>query len=95
MKKIPLFMKTFMVLWTLTLANVIMAQSPNLLSYQAVVRNATNGLIANQAVGVRITVLQNSASGTEVYKETFGSTTNANGLLSLNIGGGTVVSGNF
>lgn len=71
------------------------AQSPNKMSYQAVIRNSSNALMPNSAVGMQISILQTSPSGTAVYVETQTPTTNANGLASIEIGGGTVVSGNF
>jgi uncharacterized protein (TIGR02145 family) len=46
-------------------------------------------------VGMRISILQGSTTGTAVYVETHSPTTNANGLVSIEIGGGTVVSGSF
>jgi hypothetical protein len=73
----------------------VFAQAPNKMSYQAVIRNNSNTLVANQAVGMRISILQGSPSGTAAYVETHTPTTNANGLASIEIGGGTVVSGNF
>jgi hypothetical protein len=75
-------------------ANVF-AQSPNKMSYQAVIRNTSNTLVANSTVGMRISILQTSPSGTAVYVETQIPTTNTNGLVSIEIGGGTIVSGNF
>jgi hypothetical protein len=71
------------------------AQAPQKMSYQAVVRNAANTLVANTAVGVKISVLQTSASGTSVYSERHTPTTNANGLATFEIGGGTVLAGTF
>jgi hypothetical protein len=71
------------------------AQAPNKMSYQAVIRNSSNALVTNQVVGMRISILQTTASGTAVYVETQTPTTNANGLASIEIGGGTVVSGTF
>jgi hypothetical protein len=71
------------------------AQAPQKMSYQAVIRNASNVLVANTLVGMRISILQGSATGTPVYVETQTPTTNANGLASVQIGGGTVVSGSF
>ena len=73
----------------------LFAQAPNKMSYQAVIRNNTNALVANQAVGMRISILQTSPSGTAVYVETQTPSTNTNGLVSIEIGGGAVVSGNF
>lgn len=70
-------------------------QAPEQMSYQAVLRDATDALISNQSVGVQITILQGSISGTSVYVETHNQTTNVNGLLSLEIGTGTIVSGQF
>ena len=73
----------------------VFAQAPNKMSYQAVIRNNSNVLVTNQTVGMQISILQSSANGTSVYTETQTSNTNANGLISIEIGGGTVVSGNF
>jgi hypothetical protein len=71
------------------------AQAPNKMSYQAVIRDNSNALVTNQVVGMQISILQGSANGTAVYVETQTPTTNANGLASIEIGGGTVLSGNF
>jgi len=71
------------------------AQAPDKMSYQAVIRNASNALVANAGVGMKISILQTSASGTVVYAESQTPTTNTNGLASLQIGDGTVLSGNM
>ena len=71
------------------------AQAPEKLSYQAVIRDAGNTIVSNQAVGMQISVLQTTATGTAVYVETQTPTTNANGLVSIEIGMGSVVSGDF
>jgi hypothetical protein len=68
---------------------------PEQISYQAVVRDDNNAIVANQVVGMRISVLQNTVAGTAVYVETQTPTTNASGLLSIYIGAGTVGSGVF
>jgi uncharacterized protein (TIGR02145 family) len=70
-------------------------QSPDKISYQAVIRDADNHLITNSNVGLRIAIIQGSAGGAEVYAETHQAVTNNNGLISIEIGGGTVVSGSF
>ena len=80
----------------LTIAVVsLFAQAPQMFSYQAVLRDASNHLVTSQAVGVRISILQGGVSGTVVYMETQTAVTNANGLMTLQIGGGTVMSGDF
>jgi hypothetical protein len=87
--------KILTILATLMTHSLILAQAPQKMSYQAVIRNAANTLITNQSVGMQISVLQGTATGTAVYVETQTATTNANGLVSLEIGAGTVVSGTF
>lgn len=73
----------------------VFSQSPEGMSYQAVVRNSSNQLVTDQAVGMKISILQGSTSGTLVYSETHLTTTNANGVVTLKIGAGTVDSGRF
>ena len=89
MKKLYTLLASFLI----TLA--LFAQAPEKMSYQAVVRDANNALIMNQAVGMRIQILQGSVSGTTVYEETQTPTSNDNGLVTLEIGTGTIVSGMF
>ncbi|MGB0369016.1 MAG: hypothetical protein ACPGD8_06395 [Flavobacteriales bacterium] len=79
----------------MTISVMAMAQAPEKLSYQAVIRDAANALVTGQAVGVQISILEGGMMGTAVYVETHTPTTNANGLATLEIGGGTVVSGVF
>jgi uncharacterized protein (TIGR02145 family) len=64
------------------------SQVPQKMSYQAVVRDAGNHLVTGSAVGVQISILQGSPDGDLVYSETQTPVTNANGLVSIEIGGG-------
>ena len=71
------------------------AQAPEQMSYQAIVRNATGNLVTNQLVGMQISILQTTATGIAVYVETHTETTNANGLLTLQVGAGSLQNGTF
>lgn len=71
------------------------AQSPQKLSFQGVVRNNAGTLIQNGNIAMKISILQGSSTGSVVYEELHNATTNANGLVSVEIGGGSVLSGSF
>lgn len=77
---------TLLALLGLTLS--IMAQSPDLMTYQAVLRDAGDNLLVNQAVAIQISILQGAPNGTAVYTEVHALNTNDNGLVSLVIGDG-------
>lgn len=87
--------RIFTLLTAILLTVSLFSQAPQKLSYQAVVRNASNDLVANSPIGIRVSVLQSSSNGTAVYVETQTPTSNLNGLISIEIGGGKPVSGNF
>ena len=78
-----------------TLSFSSLGQAPEGFKYQAVVRDAGNATINNQAVGIRMTIFQGSIGGTTVYSETFATYTNAYGLVNVQIGNGSVLSGTF
>lgn len=74
---------------------ITFAQSPEGFKYQAVIRNSSNAILVNQSVGLRMTIIQGSAGGASVYSETFSTTSNANGLVNIEVGAGSVLSGTF
>ena len=89
-------MKTILTILAVAFLTItLFAQSPEKISYQAVIRNSNNQLIANKHVGMKISILKNSVTGSVVYAETQQPSTNANGLISIQIGNGTNVSGSF
>lgn len=90
-KNIHLAMLCFAVL----LSIATQAQVPALTNYQAVVRNAAGQPVINQAVNARFVIHDGSAAGTEVYVETQTFTTNGFGLITHQIGNGTVETGSF
>lgn len=63
-------------------------QSPDLMTYQAVIRNAENQLLSNRAISIQISILQGTPSSAAVYTEFHMVNTNYNGLVSLEIGNG-------
>ena len=73
----------------------VLAQTPEKMSYQAIVRDGENNLVSNSIVSLRIIVRQGSTTGTNSYEETHSAMSNSNGLVSLEIGSGNVVSGDF
>jgi len=89
-------MKTLVtILVSLFIINGIFAQVPEKFSYQSVIRNNANTLLINTNIGMQISILQGSATGTPLYVERHTATTNANGLVSISIGTGTPVTGVF
>lgn len=88
-------MKNFALLIAFLLTGTLFAQSPMRMSYQSVIRNASSQLITNHQVGTKISILQGTVNGTVVYAETHVGNTNGNGLLTLEIGGGSPSSGDF
>ena len=90
-------MKQLSILFAILMISAVslFAQAPQKFSYQAVVRNANNTLVANTQVGVRVSILQGSATGSAIYSETHIVNSNANGLVTLVIGDGSVINGVF
>ena len=87
--------KLYTLLSILFISATTFAQAPQNMSYQAVIRDANGLLVESKVVGVQISILQGSINGTPVYVETHTPTTNANGLMSFEVGNGTVVSGDM
>lgn len=87
--------KLFLSAAFMALVFIGLAQVPDVFNYQAVVRDNSGEVVANQNVSFRISVLQGSESGTNIYAETHTIITNAYGLVNLKIGEGTPVSGVF
>ncbi|EAZ94967.1 Legionella vir region protein [Flavobacteria bacterium BAL38] len=87
--------KLYTILVALLMTATTFAQAPEKMSYQAVVRVVSGALVSEQVIGMKISILQTTATGTAVYVETQMPTTNVNGLVTLEIGSGTAVSGDF
>jgi len=89
MKKLLIFFPVFFISLNL------LSQAPQGISYQAVIRDSDKELVSESTVGIRVAIISESPEGTEVYAEEHSVQTNMNGLVSLVIGQGNVVSGNF
>jgi uncharacterized protein (TIGR02145 family) len=87
--------KLFTIMAAAMLAAGVSSQSPQKLSYQAVIRDNNDQLVTDRTIVMQISILKGLEDGTAVYVETHMPRTNANGLVSIEIGGGTVESGNF
>jgi uncharacterized protein (TIGR02145 family) len=71
------------------------AQAPQKINFQSILRNSSGEVIGNRSVSLKITILSGTINGSSVYSETHAKTTDASGLISIQIGMGTLVSGVF
>ena len=87
--------KVYTLLAGLILTASVFAQAPDKMSYQAVVRDANNNLVTAQSIGIQSSILKSGVNGIAVYVETHNKSSNANGLVSLEIGTGSAQLGDF
>lgn len=90
-------MKTTATIFSILLLGYFAAfgQNSRPFSYQAVVRNNSGDVIANQTVNFRTTIHNYDPTGPILYRETHSVTTNQFGIVTLQIGNGSPVSGIF
>jgi hypothetical protein len=69
--------------------------TPLLFNYQSVIRDTDGNPIKNDAVDVRIAVREDGVTGTIVYNEEHSLTSSEYGVLSLQVGGGTLITGDM
>jgi hypothetical protein len=88
--------KTFSLLFFVVIVSVqLFSQAPQSFKYQAIARDGSGNILANQTVTFQISILSGSISGPAVYSETHSVTTNDFGLVTLDIGQGAPQSGSF
>ncbi len=87
--------KVFAFFIFLSFSLVTLGQAPDMMSYQAVIRNNNGTLLVQSNVGVKITILKGSIVGTTVYAEVHNEQTNVHGVITLDLGDGTPVTGTF
>ncbi len=87
--------KLFVLIISLFCANQVIGQSG--LNFQGVARNENGVILASQEMSLRLSIVQGSATGAVEFSEIRKTTTNAQGLFSVVIGGSNALStlGNF
>ncbi len=88
-------MRNCILLFLSTLALNALAQAPQKMSFQAVIRNAQGQLVTESEIGLRLTLLADAPDGPIVYQESQQPESNVNGLVAVALGDGTVLSGNI
>ena len=88
-------MKKIILLSSFLVSLVCFGQVPQGISYQAIALNGSGAPVVSANVGLRLSIIDNSATGTVLYTETHVKTTNAQGLYNLVIGQGTPTTGTF
>jgi hypothetical protein len=94
MKKI-LFQNMMLTITCLLITSSLLAQSPQGIPYQAVMRNADGSVLANSAVSLTFMIHDGTADGVVVYQESHSLTSNVQGLVSCVVGNGTASQGTF
>lgn len=87
--------KIYLLAVGLLVVNLLFSQAPQRFSYQAVLRNSSGQVLENKSVKIHFSLLSGSATGTNIYSEEHSVSTNSLGLLTVEAGGGTLISGNF
>ncbi len=85
--------KVYFVLITVLISSYVFPQSPDKMSYQAIVRDSNNDLIQNKQVGMQISIMhgEDASTNRSVYSEVHLPITNSNGLVSIEIGTGNTI----
>ena len=73
----------------------LFSQSPSAIPYQAVVRNADGTVMANTSLNITLMIHDITATGNVVYEESHSATSNAQGLININVGSETPTIGSF
>src|ERR1017187_3869470 len=85
-EKIKPMKKFLLPLALVAVFNVLWSQAPQLVNYQAVVRDVNGSPLANTNVNMRFQIHDGSPTGTIVFQETDAATTNQFGLVTIQVG---------
>ena len=86
---------SFFALFTLFLSASSFAQSPSLFNYQGAARDAQDQIIKSQTISLRISILNGSSVGTNIFSEEHQVLTSDFGIFSLQIGNGANLNGSI
>jgi uncharacterized protein (TIGR02145 family) len=87
-------MKNLFYILTILAFGYVQAQ-PQKVNYQAVALTAGGQTVKNQAIKLRLSMVDSSATGTVLYTETHQPSTDGSGQFSVFLGGGTATLGTF
>lgn len=88
-------MKNFTFIIILFTSLSLYSQAPQGINYQAVLRNSSGSLVTNLTIGYKLEIRKTSSTGQIIYAERHTPLSNAQGLINVIIGGGTVIQGSF
>ncbi len=88
-------MKLFVTALLILAYTMTTAQAPGTFKYQGIARDQAGIPYSDTTIRLRISIHQGSAGGLIVYRETQQPVTNEYGLFNVDVGRGTVVSGDF
>jgi hypothetical protein len=67
----------------------VFSQAPEKFTYQSIIRGESGLILKSTELGIKLSVLKNSRTGTVVYSEVHSTSSNKNGLVTFLIGDGT------
>ncbi len=95
MKKVQLHLLTLFLLTVgCSLQTTLFSQAPQSFNYQAVARDNAGDILQSRSISIRFTITDEQ-DGAVLYQETQTTTTNQFGLLTMNVGKGVPVFGDF
>jgi len=79
--------KNLCIVLLMVVVNQLKAQ--DYFNYQAIVSDANGAIVGSQSIGVRLSIIYDSSSGSVAYSEIHSATTDASGLINIAVGNGT------
>ena len=87
--------ENLIILIFLAVATTSVAQIPQPMDYTAILRDSADAKVTDQSVALRLSFVTDTAGGQVVFQESHTASTDAAGLVSLQVGSGMAVSGSL